>query len=422
MAYTGFEQTDPLQIARTLDTGVALADLEINKLQPPGNQADATAPLYPHKTGLYEALVHTVSHQLGGTITQGQVWTMTITQVRTAEGVAAASGLVPVVLTVTVDVTATAASLGAQFTAAALAASTIGSLADIDSATRLAEIATVADDGSGLVTATATMAGATFTVAFTTQAGGTAVIDPGSTDVDAARDNLRVGIFVVRDGVSADGRTPIVRPPASGDTADMLYGVVAVGNRMAAIDPNVGYTFMAYYAGRDVPIIPLGGTFTAFSESSTAAFADVWVRMVATGDEVAGAVTDTPGSEVVTVTPTAANDTNYAGFVQVFDGDGTVLATSSFNFTSDGSATDTEIVTGITADLTGSAVDDHVTLGGTTTLTISPDAGKSAVFTSTGVGVLTPATLPTEPTHVKLAARFTQATAATGSCEMDFTL
>jgi hypothetical protein len=424
MAYTGFQQTNPLDLPRTIDPAASL--VEINPLPPPGRPIDGTADLHPARDALYPAVQHENTITLGGTITEANVWTMTITPVSTGHGVALADAMVPVVLTVTVNATATATSLGDQFVAAALAASTITTVAGVGASTRLSEILTMTND-TGVLTTVGVNPGATYTIAVVPEAGGTA---PVVVTVNAVLANLRMGVWVARTGaIAADGRTPVIRPVQPGDTYDDMWGVVADGNRGEAIDSELGYTFRAYRAGRTVPILPKEGHYTVTSEGAVDAFDDVWIRTTATGAEIFGAVDDEPDfvGQVVTATPTVVNATTYAGSVNVYDGAGALVASTLYIYLSDGSATATEICDGIRVDLDAGAVvtGGSIVTSGTDTLIMSsqlPD--HTIIISSTDAGVMTPAiTTPATNDHVKATGpKFSRTTTAAGSASIDFTL
>jgi hypothetical protein len=420
MAYSGMTQTNPLALPRTIDPSKSLT--ELNPLPPPGRPLDGTADLHPLRNGHYKALKHKITALLGGTISTGGVWTAVITPVKSGNGTGAADGQSAVTLTATVGVTETATALGDLFVAAYLASGQIATLAGIDSVTRIRELVTITNN-AGTLTIESKLGGQTFTIDFTPQSGGSAT---KTTVVDGDRANLRVGVFVVRDGVAEDGFTPVVRLPETGDTVADIYGVVADGSRAAAIDPDEGYTYLGYKPGRDVPIIPLEGAWTCYAEAAVDVGDDIWVRVVAGAGEVAGAANDTPDrtAAVYTITPTAANATNFAGFVQVFDEDGVVVATSPFNYTSDADGTAAEIVTGVSADLTGSAVDDYLAITGTSTLILTLTAGYTLAFVSTGVGVLAVVNgTPAANDHVKLTkGKFARTTTAAGTAALDFGL
>jgi len=424
MAYTGLQQTNPLDLPRTIDPAASL--IELNPLPPPGRPLDGTADLHPARDALYPAVQHENTITIGGTITEGNVWTMTLTPVRTGHGVALADAMVPVGLTVTVNATATADALGIQFVAAALAASTIATVEGVGASTRLSEILTMTN-ASGVLTTVGTNPGATYTIVMVPEAGGTA---PVVVTVDAVKANLRMGVWVARTGtIAADGRTPEIRPVAPGDTWDDMWGVVADGNRGEAIDSELGYTFRAYRAGRTVPILPKEGHYTVTSEGAVDAFDDVWIRTTATGAEVFGAVTDDPDfvGQVVTATPTVVNDTLYAGNVNVYDGAGALVASTLYSFLSDAGATDIEICDGIRVDLDAGAVvtGGSIMTSGTTTLVMTSQLPDHTIsITGSAAGVMAPAiTTPATNDHILASGpKFSRNTASAGSASIDYSL
>jgi len=356
------------------------------------------------------------------------VWTMTITPVRTGHGVAIADAMVPVVLSVTVNATATATALGDQFVAAALASSTIATVEGVGASTRLSEILTMTN-AAGVLTTVGVNPGATYTIAMVTEAGGTA---PVVVTVNAVLANLRMGVWVARTGaIAADGRTPVIRPVAPGDTYSDMWGVVADGNRGEAIDSELGYTFRAYRAGRTVPILSKEGHYTVTSEGAVDAFDDVWIRTTATGDEVFGAVSAAPDfvGQVVTATPVVVNATTYAGSVNVYDGAGALVASTLYSFLSDGDATATEICDGIRVDLDAGAVvtGGFVVTSGTTTLIMTSQLPDHTVsITNSDAGVMAPVIItPASNDHVKASSpglKFSRTTASAGSASIDFSL
>jgi hypothetical protein len=93
--------------------------------------------------------------------------------------------------------------------------------------------------------------------------------------------------------------------------------------------------------------------------------------------------------QILTITPTPADTTQYAGTIFVHDCNGVEVASTAYDYTSDADATAAEIVTGITADLTGGDVDNFADFSGTDTLVITTNVGYVASMDNTGAGVLT---------------------------------
>lgn len=423
MAYTGMTQTVPGSLPRTIDPSTGLD--ELNPIRPPGQSLDGTAHLHPPRSGNYAAVQHTQTLTLGGSWATDDVITVTITPTLTGAGVVAADGFVPIAITATVVATETATAAGALLTAAALASGTVSSLATVGDETRLREICTVTD-AAGVVTFTAVNPGATFTVSYVISVGsGTAVV---ATSVDAAQSNLRVGTFVARDGVASDGRTPKVRALTTGDVESDIYGIVADGDRAVAIDPDAGYTYRGYRPGRDVPILPLEGAWTVYSEAAVDYFDDIWVRAIATGTEVAGAANDSPDytAEVVTLTPTAANTTLYDGSISVYDDKGNLLATTIYSYTSDASGTATEICDGIRVDVDAGDVASYLASSGTATCILTASAaGYKIVHEGGSAAGVVAAVLTTAAAtdHIRLSkGKICLTTTAAGTTAVDFGL
>lgn len=414
--YTGIDAISPFGKPGTIDPAGSLR--ETNPLPPPGNPVDLTADLHPSSTGHYPAQFHQVSVVLAETITEGEDWVFVFTPTRMVNGLPIADDLGAVTRTITVGATATPDGFGAVVVADYTSATTVTTLGGVSDLTRLGEFV-----GSVTYTAatdtllyTAKNAGEVFTVSVTPEAGGGATV---ATITDATGVDMPIGIAVARTGELADdGVTPIIRKLQSGDTADDVWGIVAAsGTRIKAIDPITGYTARYYGTGRDIPIqrIDGGGQWTVYSEGAVDYDDRVWVRVIATGSEIAGAFNDTPDEVVqtLTITPTEANATVYQGFIQAKDRAGLVVANIPFNYTSDADGTAAEIVTGIRADI-DTPIATYATPSGTVTVILTAVAGYTLELISTGAGVL--AAVPTGGTndHVLLPAtkRFSQTTRA----------
>jgi len=421
MAYIGFENQNPFARPGTLDPSGSLA--ELNPIRPPGEPMDGACNLHPLITGHYAAVKHTTTIELGGTITTASVWLLTVTPTATINGVPVADALGAITLSVTVGGTQTATALGDLFVTAFTNAKTITTVAAVENQTRIAEILGSLTNDAGTLTAIASVAGDTFDITVTPQAGGTATI---TNTVDAAGTDMKIGIFIAKTGaLHDDGVTPLVRPLEDGDTAASVIGIVSASNtRQKAIDPETGYSFQHIKPGRDVAIIPIGGghgQWSAYAEAAVDFDDDVWVRVVAGAGEIAGAVNDTPDEVVqtLTITPTPGNNEIASGYVEVFDRDGLSVAAFPYNFTTDADNTAAESVTALGADLT-TPIASYAAGSGTDTYILVAVAGYTLRLVNTGAHVLTGVSTGGTIDHVKLPIKFSRTTTAAGSSVIQF--
>jgi hypothetical protein len=419
MAQTGFLQTNPLALPRTIDSTLGLT--ELNALPAPGNPADLSSADIPRLTGHVLARKHKITVTPVETITEGEVWTFTFTRTTTQTGQHITSGLpASFDLAVTVGATHTPTGFSVTIAAAFITATKVTEVTGVNSASRIGEVIGSITASGGTFIVEARNSGEVFTVSAVCEAGGSIT---QVTTTDAAGTDIRIGVAMARTGaLSEDGITPVVRPLESGDTADDIIGFVADGGtRIKPVAPDTAYTGLFYAPGRDIPLLPLDGHWTLYSEAACTAFADVWVRVVAAGAEVAGSLNDAfdEAVQVVTVTPTVAHTTVFSGFVQVYNRALEVVAVFPFNFTSDGTNTAEESVIALDADLT-TAIADYAVGTGTATYILTMVAGYTAHFISTGAGVLTPAYTGGTNDHVKLTgAKFSRTTTA-GICAVQF--
>jgi hypothetical protein len=423
MSYTGYTLPNPLAAPGTLAPAGSVA--ETLPLPPPGRPVDGTCDLHPIITALAPAVKHVYTFLAAETITEGGAWTVTFTPTMFINGLPVGDAHRAITLNVTVGSTHTPTGFGDDLIAAFVDAKTTSTVAAISSATRIAEIIGSITNSSGTCTITGAIAGETYSVSYTAESGGSATV---TNTVDASGTNMRIGVAVVKTGLHADGITPLVRACQSGDAASAVLGFVADGGtRVAAIDPVTGYSFRYYEPGRTLPIIPLKGGhghWTAYAEAAVDDGDDVWVRMVATGSEVFGAVNDTPDEavQVCTVTPTAAaSGVLFHGFVQVFDRDGIQpIPPVPFYFAADADNTATETVTGIAADIT-TPLDGYTVISGTATLISTAVAGYTIQFVSTGAGILAAVYTGGTNDHVKIPnIKFSRTTTAAGSAAIQF--
>ncbi len=139
-------------------------------------------------------------------------------------------------------------------------------------------------------------------------------------------------------------------------------------------------------APEEMASIARKGAFYVLPEEDVTEGQLVYVRHTAGGaGETAGRLrNDLDGTaQVTTITPTPVNSATY--FVSV-DGRG-------YSFTADGSALDSEIVTGL-KDLINADADAVVTASGTTTLILTADEAGNAFTTSLGSNLAAAATTP----------------------------
>jgi hypothetical protein len=421
MAQTGFLQTNPLALPRTIDSTVGLT--EINSLPAPGNPADLSSVDVPRLTGHVKARKHKITVTPVETITEGEVWTFTFTRTTTQTGQHITSGLpASVDLAVTVGATHTPTGLSASVATAFTAATKITEITGVNSYTRIGEIIGSITASGATFIVEARNSGEVFTVSVSAEAGGSIT---QVTTTDAAGTDIRIGVALAYAGeVSDDGVTPVVRPLESGDTADDIIGFVADGGtRIKPVAPDTAYTGLYYAPGRDIPLLPKNaGHWTLYSEAACTAFSDVWVRVVAAGAEVAGSLNDAfdEAVQVCTVTPTAAaSGVLFHGFVAVYDRDGLPVVSVPFYFAADADNTATETVTGIAADIT-TPLDGYAVISGTATLIITAVAGYTVEMVSTGAGILASVYTGGTNDHVKLTgAKFSRTTTA-GICAVQF--
>jgi len=419
--YTGSTPINPLAAPGTVTRDGSLA--EQNPLPPPGNPVDCSTDLHPLAWGNYPAVLHTFELTFGGTITEGQVWTLTFTPTKMVNGSPQTSALDAITISVTVNATATDEALALQFEEAIAAAGLLSGL-DLSSLTRINEILGSATAAGAVLTTVGSVGGQTYSISYTTEAGGT-ITGADDPTIDAEGTDMQIGVAIVKTGLGPDGVTPLVRPCQSGDTAESIIGFVAAANtRTKAIDPTTGYTAVYVKSGRDVAFIPLSGGHAQWSLTSEKAVTvdnRGWVRVVAGAGEIAGAVTDVPDEVVqtLTTTPTPANDTIYQGFFQVKDRDELVVGNFPFYYLSDADATDAEIVAGIAADV-DAAIATYATGSGTTTHILTAVTGYTISLVSTGAGVL--AAVPTGGTsdHVRLPIKFSRTTTRAGIAAAQF--
>lgn len=134
------------------------------------------------------------------------------------------------------------------------------------------------------------------------------------------------------------------------------------------------------YSDEEMVNVLTSGRIWVVVEAAPSKSDRVYFRATTGGAEVAGSFRgDGDGTaQVTTITPTAVNATEYRMQLQLDDG-----RSFEFTFTSDGSATATEIVTGLNALVAAEAELDGLIVGsGTTTMILTADAGVGFQVTS----------------------------------------
>lgn len=238
----------------------------------------------------------------------------------------------------------------------------------------------VATSAAAVVTITTLRKGESYTVGATT-APGSATLTHANTQ-SSTQTALPLGIVVARSGDHGLARV------ASTSTSESVAGFVAGGDNEdeAAADGTSG----GYSAGKSVPVA-ISGDFYASPEDSVTRGGKVYVRRVATGTEVLGALRGSHDgtARVETITPTAANSTQYHLRIDVdHDGNGD-WKSYVISALSDADGTATEIVTALKADLAKiDALSGVVTGSGTTTLVLTGAAGIKFESNDIGTGTL----------------------------------
>lgn len=191
--------------------------------------------------------------------------------------------------------------------------------------------------------------------------------NPSQSESYVAEGNLPLGVAVVQ-GTSADQAAP----PSATDTLNDFLGIT---HRSHALSRNRSLSGTLAISDEDAFTCITKGRLWVAVEAAVARGDRVYFRNVIAGAEVAGEFrADGDGTaQVTTVTPTAANSTEYRLQISLDDG-------QEFEFvtTSDASATAAEIVTALTALIVAEGrLTGLVTASGTTTLVLTGDKGVS---------------------------------------------
>lgn len=385
-------------------------------LPPPGNLIDGT--IGEDISALYPTTRQVTTITLSGSTSDGDVTTLVITPTRSAEGSAWADELGAVTLIFTTAALQTLAAVAIGLRAAAADAQTITNLDDLANYQRVRDLVKVVDSGDDIVI-TAQSAGVRFTAELSSvdSEGDPSSVTSTQATMGDSDDVLRVGIVAVADGFDARGHQKTAAPGSS-STADEIIGVVRDGHGVAPSES--GYLHKHYVRGKDA-LIRSFGSVSVYGEKACDADSSVYVRKTAATGEIAGAVTDTASTdgEILTITPTAADDTLYRARLTVRDFfTNAIVAEGLIEMTSASSATATTVVTGLKTSLStdNAHLDDYVVDTGTATLILTQAAGYKLDIVPVGPGVLDVAsTQAAASDHILYpGAKFIATTAAAG--------
>lgn len=215
--------------------------------------------------------------------------------------------------------------------------------------------------------------------------------------------------------VQSSGDDGIARPTST-STDDTTAGLVEAGSNedTAANDGTSG----GYSAGKAVPVLEKGALYASPEDAVTMDQA-VYVRRIATGTEVLGALRGAGDgtARVETVTPTAVNDQQYALRIDVdADGNGD-FKSYTIAALGDGTATATELCDDYRTQLAAiSALTGVVTGSGTATLILTGAAGVefASVDLGPGVSAVVETTAGTFDTYKLRRAKWRKVAAAAG--------
>lgn len=193
---------------------------------------------------------------------------------------------------------------------------------------------------------------------------------------------IPAGCMAVRDADDLKAKLPT---SAAEVAAALLSGGVAVATHAMVSDPEVDVP--TFPIGKEVALMRKGRLFVKVEEAVTQGD-QAYVRY-ANGIAVTDGTQDQKGAfrksydgtaQVDTITPTAVNATVYSMSIQ--DADGKVIG--SAEYTSDGSATATEIADGLRAAL---GTVPGVTVGGTATITLTSSVAGKGFTTNVSAGL-----------------------------------
>lgn len=346
-------------------------------------------------TGCLPAVKQVSQAVLAGTDPATGAFVMTVSPIADDSGSAWAEGMAPASITFTAAAT-TLANTVIGLIANAQTAATIVLPADLAAWRRFLSYVDVSIGSTAqTIVATSKTTGLSFTFSLTVPAGNTATV----TDTTSAETRLALwGCYMAIDraqggnGYNASGQ-PYLKPITNATTAADVIGPVCTGSDSLPLAS--GAQFRTYGNGSGTLVIY--GDINASGADAiprTSIGLPVYIRHTASGTALQpGMVTDATGAasgataNVWTGTPTAVSDTVYTQ--QVVFGTEVVLLT----FLADGSATATEIVTGLKAQLAlhtgvGGRLYGLVGSGTTTFVITGPSDGRGFTPSSVGVGVL----------------------------------
>lgn len=265
-----------------------------------------------------------------------------------------------------------------------------------------------ASSAAAVVTVTTLRKGESYTIADP--------VAPGSATLVLASTQSSTQVALpLATAVQSSGDDGLARPSAT-STDDDFAGLVESGDNedTAANDGTSG----GYSAGKAVPVMEKGALY-ASPEDAVVMDQAVYVRRIATGTEVLGALRGSGDgtARVETVTPTAVNDQQYALRIDVdADGNGD-FESYTIAALGDASATATEICDAYRTQLAAiTALSGVVTGTGTATLILTGAAGVEFASADLGPGVSAVAetTAGTFDTYKARRAKWRKAASAAG--------
>jgi len=380
---------------------------ELNPLPQPGNRLDGRQ--HEDDFALYPSTRQVTTITLLTSTATADITTLTVTPTLMATGAAWPDDIGPVSIAFVTAGTQTLAAVAAGLEAAATAQTKIATLDDLSNYDRIRDIVLVTSSGDDVIL-TARLPGASFTFTLVTDGN----LTSSSVTTGTADAPIRLGTVIAQGTVNPNGS----RECANAVAGDTVLGIALDSNFVEASSPGDAHKF---YLRKAEVLYAAWGSCTVYAESSCAIDAQAYFRTTAAGTEINGALTDTPDNhtqEVITITPTAVNDTLYGARLTVTNMHTGVVAADGFiSMTSDGTATATEIVTGLVASLAENvALSALITPTGTATMIMTQDAGFELTFEQTEAGTLADVTTTAAASDhdIYVGAKFLQTTTAAG--------